>query len=76
MEPGRRGGRCEQPLRIFGGDDHAQLEIFAIVERMIKCGYLIVAAHFAGIGMYRDGRSVEDGAESAAFREDVAQVGR
>ena len=79
--PRRRGrawrarGRGEQPRGVVGRDHQAQLEVFAVVERVIERGDSVASAHLVGIGMDRDGRVVEDGPESAALGEDVAQVG-
>ena len=61
--------------RRRGGNDEAELEVFAVVERMVDCGIAVDAAQLAGIGMDRDRGLVEDGPETAALGEDVGQVG-
>ena len=76
IELGRSRGVGDEPRGVIGRDDHAKLEVFAVVERVIECGRSIPVTHIAGIGMDGNRRRVEYCPEAAALGEDVPQVGR
>ncbi len=60
---------------MLGPDHHAELEVFAVVKRVLERGDVVALAHHASISMDRNRGGIEHGTEAAALGEHMAQVG-